>query len=343
MKISVIMPTFNAAKYIKTSLDSLMAQSFKDFEVIVVDSGSTDGTVDILSLYNRYGLTMRVIAVPELAPALARNIGIENASGEYLAFCDSDDIMKPDMLKTLFEAALVNDADITVCDFDMVYPDKTIEGFTRLSDERYKLSKDDTVDYYYRFCGAPKPNNYVWSRLYKRSFLLGNNLKFPSTRYSEDHLLNMNALFKSPRILHIGKSLYKYMQYDDSAMRRYIRQTNYGLLFLEGFRKAGETLEDKDKAITEQILAIYAYTRVKSIIFYAWQAKLSNNEILNAVSVFSSDGEVKRHLALCNDRGYIGRYCRLHGFSNEWEKNVRAMLYACIDGSVLPDMSEVFA
>lgn len=343
MKISVIMPTYNSAKYIKTSLDSLIAQSYKDFEVIVVDSGSTDGTLDILSSYNGKCLTARVISAPELSPALARNVGFEHALGEYVAFCDSDDIMKPDMLKTLYEAALVNNADITVCDFDMVYPHKTIEGFARLSDEQFVLSSDTLADYYYKFCAAPKPNNYVWSRLYKHSFLLENDIKFPDTRYSEDHLFNLNALLKTPRVAHIGKSLYQYIQHNDSAMRQHIRQSNHGLLFLDGFSKAAEALADKDKDVAEPILAIYAYTRIRSILFYAWQAKLPNSELQDAVLVFSKNSVVKHYLILCMEKEYIGRYCWLHGFSAELDKTLRAMLSACIDGSALPDMSEVFA
>jgi hypothetical protein len=251
--------------------------------------------------------------------------------------------MKPDMLKILYERALSSEADITVCDFDMVYPEKKTEGFAHLSDERFALSSCDLVDYYYRFCAAPNPNNYVWSRLYRRSFLSDKDLKFTNTRYSEDHLFNLNALLNAPQIAHVGRSLYRYMQYDDSAMRRHIRQTNHGLLFLECFKKANEVLADKDEALTEPILAIYAYTRVKSIMFYAWQAKLSENDMSDAVSAFSSDAEVKRHLALCGERDYIGRYCRLHGFSTKWENTVRAMLRACVDGAALPDMREIFA
>jgi glycosyltransferase involved in cell wall biosynthesis len=343
VKISVIMPTLNSAKYLKASLDSLAAQTFKEFEVLAIDSGSTDETMDIFHSYGNGGVSARLISAPDLSPALARNIGIENAAGEYIAFCDSDDIMRPNMLKTLYEAAVSDKADIAVCDFDMVYPEKTVENFADLSDEKFELSNNDIVDYDYRFCAAPRPNNYVWSRLYKRGFPPGGKLLFPSVRYSEDHLFNLSALLHAPRIVHIGESLYCYMQRDDSAMRKHIRRTNHGLLFLEAFLKASEISAGKDSAITEPILAIYVYTRVKSILFYAWQAKLLEKETLRAVSAFTSNAEVKRNLSLCVDRDYIGRYCRLHGFSGEWEGVVRAMLGACIDGTAPPDMREVFA
>jgi glycosyltransferase involved in cell wall biosynthesis len=337
------MPTLNSAKHIAASLDSLTAQTLKDTEIVAADSGSTDGTADVLRSHNVKGLPVRAVSAPGLPPALARNAGIENASGDYIAFCDSDDMMKPDMLKTLYETAAADNADIVVCDFDIVYPGRTIKSFSRLSDEKFELSGGKIADYYYRFCAAPKPNNYVWSRLYKRKFLEDNNLRFPNVRYSEDHLLNLSALFKSPRITHVGKSLYCYVQHEDSAMREHIRRTNHGLLFLDGFKKAAETLADKDSDISEPILAIYAYTRVKSILFYAWQAGLPEAEILGAISVFAADGDVKKSLSCCLERDYIGRYCRIHDFSAEWENAVRTMLRACIDGAAMPDMSGVFA
>jgi glycosyltransferase involved in cell wall biosynthesis len=345
MKISVIMPTLDSAKHINTSLESLAAQSFKDFEIIVADSGSTDGTMDIIEAHNRKTHNVRIVPAPGLSPALARNAGIDAALGEYVAFCDSDDFMKPDMLEALSEAAAAGNADIVACDFDMIYPSKTIRGFARMEDGRFELSGKGLADYYYRFCAAPKPNNYVWSRLYRRGFLVYNDIRFPSTRYSEDHLFNLGALLKAPQIVHIGRPLYRYMQYDDSAMRKHMRRGKPGQLFLECFRKARETMAaaGRGEAETEPILAIYAYTRIKSIMFYAWQAQIPDAEILDAVSAFASDSEAGRHLALCAERDYIGQYCRLHGFSVDWENTVRTMLRACAGGSALPDMREVFA
>ena len=343
MRISVVMPTLNSAKHIKYSLDSLANQTFNCFEVIAIDSGSVDGTVDIIRSYNGKRLFVRILFSPDLSPATARNVGIENALGDYIAFCDSDDIMKPDMLNILYKTAEAENADIAVCDFDMKYSERIIENFARLTDEKFEFPQQDRiVDYYYRFCAAPKPNNYVWSRLYRRGFLMDNAIRFPDIRYSEDHLFNLSALLKTPRINHIGQSLYRYIQHDDSAMRKHIRRVNHGVLFLEGFNRASEALADIEPDISRPILAIYAYTRVKSILFYAWQAKLPSVDIQNAVSVFVFDASVKKHLSLCLERGYIGQYCRLHGFSNEWENTVRAMLRACIDNTELPDMNEVF-
>jgi len=343
MKISVIMPTLNSSKRLLYAINSLNEQTVEGFELVVIDSGSTDDTIKVINSHSVDTFPTRVISTPSCTPAQARNIGISHAAGGYIAFCDSDDIMKQDMLKTLYETADAKKADITVCDFDMVYPEQSTECFSQLSDGLIKISSDDITDYYYRFCAAPKPNNYVWSRLYRRKFLTDNSIRFPDVRYSEDHLMNLTTLFHFPRIAHIGKSLYCYIQHDSSAMREHIKRTNHGTLFLTGFQKAMETLIGKPKEVCEPILAIYAYTRIKSILFYAWQAQLSDADTANAVALFTSDDNVRRHLEMCLEHGYIGHYCALHSISGANENTINEMLKACIDSTDLPDMSEVFA
>ena len=343
MKISVIMPTLNSIEHIESALDGLISQTFKDFELLSVDSGSIDDTINILREHAQKDLRIKIIPTADITPALARNIGIENASGDYIAFCDSDDAMKPNMLETLYETALIDNADIVICDFDMEYPHHTVSNFSKISDACFQLSDDNILEYYYKFCAAPKPNNYIWSRLYKRRFLEDNNIRFQNVRYSEDHLLNLSTLFKTPMITHLEQSLYRYIQHDDSAMRRHIKSTNHGSLFLEGFRAATETLASKPNDISEPILAIYAYTRIKSILFYAWQAKLRDEQTEQAVLVFTSDADVKKHIEMCLRRGYINHYCRIHDLHSRFEDTICQMLQACLDNTALPDMSEVFS
>lgn len=343
MKISIIMPTYNSISKIKIMLDSLNMQTFKDFELIVTDSDSTDGTVEFINTYKFENIIVKVISAPNCSPALARNMGIEKADGDYLAFCDSDDFMNPKMLEVMYNAININKADIAVCDFSMVYIDRTMEKFSKLNDGVFSFENNSIVDYYYKFSGAPKPNNYVWSRMYRKEFLIDNNIKFPNTRYSEDNLFNLSLLLKSPKIVHVGQSLYDYIQHDDSAMRVHIRKTNHGKLFLETFHNAKLILKNEGAEISEPILAIYAFTRVKSILFYAWQAKLTDNEIADAVDAFVSDDFIKNYLSMCIDKNYISDYCKLHDFSPEWTESVRNMILACLGEGKFPDMSGIFA
>jgi len=346
-KISVVMPTLDSGQHVAHALESIAKQTFKvswPMELIVVDSGSTDDTLTtVRSFAARQEMATKIISAPDCPPSLARNRGIESASGDYIAFCDSDDSMEPDMLSALHGAAILANADITVCDFDMAYLENTIEHFSQLSDGHFQPTGSGICEYYYKFGAAPKPNNYVWSRLYRRKFLLNAGLRFPDTRYSEDHLFNLSLLFKNPKITHVGRSLYTYVQHNDSAMRKHVRASNHGQLFLEAFLNAAKILDGYDSEIVEPILTIYAYTRVKSILFYAWQAKLSEAETLAAIKTFTSNECARECLATCLHNNYIGHYCQMHGLSCESENILRSMLNACIGNSAMPDMSRVFA
>ena len=336
------MPTLNSGKHIRKSLDSLRAQTFKDIELIVVDSGSIDETLRILRSYTSNDLPIRILDAPDCVPAMARNFGIECSVGDYVAFCDSDDVMKPEMLSVMYNTAEKRNADVTVCDFDMIYPERIVECFAHMSDGVFRPSGSGITDYYYKFGAAPKPNNYVWARLYRREFLERSDARFPDTRYSEDNLFNLSLLFREPIIAHLVRALYDYVQHDGSAMRTHVRKTNHGHLFLDAFHNAVRFLGSEEKSLIEPILSIYAYTRVKSILFYARLANSTITETTDAVAVFAADDTVIRYLKMCLDKDYIGHYCRLHMYSAEWEQKVRAILLACIGKGEIPDISEVF-
>jgi glycosyltransferase involved in cell wall biosynthesis len=348
-KISIVMPTFDSGQHIVRALESIADQTFKDswpIELIAVDSGSRDNTLDALRSFSAHQhgeMVTIVLNSPIASPSFQRNLGIESASGDYIAFCDSDDYMKPDMLSSMHDAAILSNADITVCDFDMAYPDKTTERFSQLADGNFQPTENVICEYYYKFGAAPKPNNYVWSRLYKRKFLLNTGIRFPNTRYSEDHLFNLSLLFKGPKITHVGKSLYCYVQHSGSLTRKNVGKANHGQLFLDAFLSAAQMLNGHDEEIVEPILAIYAYTRIKSILFYAWQAKLPKAETSAAIETFTSNEQARKSLAMCLHNNYIGRYCQMHGISDENENILRSMLNACVENGAMPDMSKVFA
>jgi len=348
-KISIVMPTLDSGQHVARALESIAGQTFKNswpMELIVVDSGSKDNTLQALrsfSAHQQGKMATIIVNSPVASPSFQRNLGIESASGDYIAFCDSDDCMKPDMLSALHDAATTTNSDIAVCDFDMAYPERTIEGFSQLSNGYFQPAGSGICDYYYKFGAAPKPNNYVWSRLYRREFLLNTGLRFPDTRYSEDHLFNLSLLFKGPRIAHIGKSLYCYVQHNDSLTRKNVGKANHGQLFLDAFLCAAQAINCQDKEIVEPILAIYAYTRIKSILFYAWLARLPEAETSAAIETFTSNEPARKSLAMCLHNNYIGHYCQMHGLLGESENILRSMLNACINNGKMPDMSREFA
>lgn len=117
IKLSIIIPVFNVEKYVQTCLDSVIEQSFRDFEVIVVDDGSTDGSPAICDAAAKQDGRICVIHQQNGGLSAARNAGLDIARGEWIGFLDSDDFIMPDMYEKLMDAAEKARADIAVCNY----------------------------------------------------------------------------------------------------------------------------------------------------------------------------------------------------------------------------------
>ena len=125
-KVSIIVPVYNTEKYLEKCLDSLINQTLKDIEIIVVNDGSTDNTQDIIDKYaKKYPKMIKSFVKKNGGPGDARNYGLKHANGEYIAFIDSDDYANPTMYEKLYKKANDGNFDLTVCDVKYIYPDKT--------------------------------------------------------------------------------------------------------------------------------------------------------------------------------------------------------------------------
>ena len=120
-KISLIIPVYNVEKYIRKTLESVLAQTFTDYEVIMVNDGSTDGSLAVLKEYADKYENFKLINQNNCGSSKARNVGINEAAGDYLAFLDSDDFLKPDFLEVLYSSAEENGADIACCNYYLYY------------------------------------------------------------------------------------------------------------------------------------------------------------------------------------------------------------------------------
>lgn len=140
-KISIIMPVYNKQDYIQRSLDSVLNQDFSDFELIAVDDGSTDNSLKILEEYQEKDPRIRVIHTENHGVSHARNIGLDNCEGEYLAFIDADDKLKCGYLSRLLKILQQSGADIVIQGITRVYPDGSVKEISSgLKDGVYPLS-----------------------------------------------------------------------------------------------------------------------------------------------------------------------------------------------------------
>ena len=203
IRFSIIIPAYNAEAYLQRCLDSILSQDFNDYEVIVIDDGSTDGTSNILGQYPQ----VKVITQSNHGMSTARNRGLEVAQGDYILFVDSDDRLCPNALAVL--APHLQGEDII--------------GFgTRIYNESTDTYTDNPIqptaamlgwDYFnfHRLNATPVHFVCIWQRAYRREFLAGNNLRFADgLRRAEDDLFSTMAFLRARSVKTLADSLYIY-------------------------------------------------------------------------------------------------------------------------------------
>ena len=209
IEISVIVPVYNAQKYIKRCVESLLIQTFRNFEIIFVNDGSTDQSRNMLMKYQLEDLTIRIIDKENGGQGSARNLGIKKARGKFLCFVDIDDYVNSEMLFKLYEKQQESDADIVWCDALKIKGDKS-QGTL---DERVLLTSDDVSKYVLN-------NASPWRKLIRASLIKDNDLFFPSIRFYEDvAVVPAYGLYASV-IAYINEPLYNYDLHEGSTMHQ---------------------------------------------------------------------------------------------------------------------------
>ena len=125
VSLSIIVPVYNKEKYLSSCIESILGQTHPDFELILVNDGSTDGSGLICEKYQQLDGRVQVIHQNNAGVSMARNVGLKRAAGQYIGFIDSDDTIDRDMYKTLLENLVKHGADISVCRMRVFYPDRT--------------------------------------------------------------------------------------------------------------------------------------------------------------------------------------------------------------------------
>ncbi len=205
VKISVIVPVYNSAAFLSETLDSLKNQTFREFEVILVDDGSTDETPLILEKICARDERFRALRIPHSGAYNARLAGIREAEGSYVAFCDSDDLYLPDCLEKLFRQAEKTGADVTVCG----YTREDMKTGTIHSPEMTGLG-DRVYSYPALLDVLPRVNASVWNKLFRAELLQHALILEQPPRFAED-LLFLCSLYPFLRkIAFLSETLYRY-------------------------------------------------------------------------------------------------------------------------------------
>lgn len=208
IKISVIVPVYNTSKYLKKCLDSILFQSLKEIEIIVVNDGSTDDSLRILKEYQNKDSRIKIINQKNMGLSGARNSGIKLAQGEYILHIDSDDWIEQDYLKDMYELAEKEEADIVISDFYIDYNGEKVNYLIDQGKNRI-INKEQCLKYIFYLKGYPA----VWNKLFKRKLYTDNRIEHPiNINLGEDLGTTPKLIYFSNKIVKLNKAYIHYMQ-----------------------------------------------------------------------------------------------------------------------------------
>ncbi len=264
--LSVIIPVYHVEKYLGRCIDSILVQTYKNLEIILVDDGSDDRCGEICDEYAKRDARVIVIHKENGGVADARNKGLAKATGEYITFVDPDDYINKNMYEEMISRMKKENADIVMCDFKYVYKDNVCAGINESSGNAH-IRAINGKEALYRSYDSYKAGilySVLWNKICKRE--LYEDIVFPSGRIYEDEARVFMLLYKAPRILFVEYPYYYYHQHDQSIVGK--KWTKKNTQLLDAYIDKLEYYEkNKEQALFERelihVLHMFCYTKRK--------------------------------------------------------------------------------
>ena len=217
-EISIIIPNYNTEKYLSRCLDSLINQTFKDIEIIVIDDGSKDKSVDVVQKYAKQDKRIKLIQQQNSGPAKARNQGLENATGKYLMFCDSDDWYEPNMCQIMYDTIEKQKVDVVCCHnfFDWEENLDSQEKEERLVEKYYNPKKSGKYSLSEKTILST--NVLLWNKIWRRDLVEKYGIRFPEGHEHDDDAFWYMYAMIAKNIFYLKTPLYHYFLRSGSIM-----------------------------------------------------------------------------------------------------------------------------
>lgn len=275
--VSVIVPVYNASKRLHLAINSLINQSYNSLEIICVNDGSKDNSLEILNEFAKQDERIIVIDTPNQGGALARQEGLDIAKGEYLYFPDSDDEVDVDAIKKLLESAKQHNSDIVVGNYKEVDENgRTI----RHNSNPASFKLDEDINYTtFKDLVTLKPA--LWNKLFRTSFIKNNDIKFIDSSIAQDSGFTYQALFFKPSVTYINHSVYNYAILDNSISRTYKLSIVDVIIVFDQLRQK----LSKQSSENDDIIA-FDYIVLTHMIFHITKVPLLN-ESSDRLSVYN--------------------------------------------------------
>ena len=226
VKVTVIIPIYNACDYIRPALDSVLDQTFSEFEIICVDDGSTDRSLDIIKEYQKRDGRVRIVTETNAGPGLARNNGLRRARGEYVVFLDADDFFEPTLIEDMYTEAKEKDLDIVIAEYDIYNSKKAM----------FRANAESSHGSIYEGGRVTSKNEYpnvilqsntgsAWNKMFRKSFLSEKQITFlEEVKMFEDVYFTVCALAFAERVGKIDKILMHHRVYSEQSRARLFKR-----------------------------------------------------------------------------------------------------------------------
>lgn len=266
--ISWIIPVHNTEKYLRECLDSVVTQKFDDYEVIIVDDGSTDQSGQICDEYEKKYDKVHVLHQGEEGVSIARNKAIKIAKGEYLAFMDSDDYVESNYLQKLYTTAISTKADIVVCNHRRVTENRELLEERPLTGGIKEYNTYEAID---ALIDDTIIKSFVWDKLFRREVF--EDVSFPVGRYNQDIAIMHEVFGNAKKIVRIDDVLYYYRQHSTSILNSRGEKLN-GDQFL-AFADRLNYIKENYKGLYPKMLKVYM---MYAMSYYCWLLREKNSK-----------------------------------------------------------------
>ena len=269
--ISVIVPIYNAGKLLEACVDSIRTQTYEDLEILLVDDGSTDGSLDVMRDFEKKDNRIRLVFCSHGGVSAARNRGIEESQGEFISFVDADDTIEPEMLESLYKAILRDKTEIALCGCKIISSNKKIPVEEHSYGKEQVMTGEEVLSVILR--GGIGYS--VCNRLIRRGFL--EDVRFRIGEPKEDNWFNCELMTKKCRISVLKECYYNYI--------RHSKSTTVTVTSKELFRK----IDQGEFERTQMIIAAYPSLEQLCQVNLAQRYIIAANDMLRLYGPFEND------------------------------------------------------
>lgn len=218
IKVSLIIPVYNVERYLYRCLYYAVNQTLKNIEIIIINDGSTDLSLNIINEFLAKDKRITLINQENQGLSAARNAGILCANGEYIAFLDSDDSMEITYLEKMYNFAKATDSDIVMCNYCKVNEKNGHISPIKRNIKQTIFSSEDAV---HKIILDISIQNYAWDKIYKRSLFIDHNIFYPKGMYYEDMPTTFRLFYYANQVAYLDEFLYNYLQREQSITRTF--------------------------------------------------------------------------------------------------------------------------